>query len=115
MCIRKRLPHDRELEGGSNCAIMGAMAPHPDLENLRRQIDDIDAAWVALLARRFCLTDQVGHYKKAHGLQPVDEAREQAQFSRIRDLADEQGLDPDFAETFLRCIIAQVVKNHQRA
>ena len=87
---------------------------HPELERLREQIDDLDTALISLLAQRFELTRQVGHYKKTHRLQPVDEGRERAQFQKIRALAKEAGLNPEFAETLLRSIIAEVVENHKK-
>ena len=91
------------------------MKSHPDLEVLREQIDAIDENLISLLAQRFHLTHQVGQYKKAHCLSPVDEEREKAQFARIKALAAETGLCPEFAEKFLRCIISEVVQNHEKA
>lgn len=90
------------------------MKSHPDLEVLREQIDDIDKALVCLLAQRFRLTHQVGQYKKMHHLNPVDEERERAQLNRVKALAAENGLSPEFAEKFLQCIIAEVVQNHKK-
>ncbi len=89
------------------------MKSHPDLENLRDQIDDVNKALVSLLSECFNFTRQVSQYKKPLGLSPVDEEREKAQFNRIKALASEMGLSPEFAEKFLRCIIAEVVENHK--
>jgi chorismate mutase len=41
----------------------------------------------------------------------VDEEREKAQFDRVKALAHEMGLNPEFAEKFLRCVISEVVQN----
>ncbi len=87
---------------------------HPDLQILREQIDSIDADITRLLARRFALTDQIGRYKKRHKLSPMDADREGRQVSRIRQLALEEGLNPDFAEKYLRCIMEEVVHNHKQ-
>ena len=89
------------------------MESQSDLETLRKQIDRIDEEWVSLLAKRFELTNQIGHHKKAKRLHPVDEERERAQFKRIKQLAMKVGLNPDFADRFLRCVIDQVVQNHK--
>jgi chorismate mutase len=84
-----------------------------DLNDLRRSLDNIDNALILLLAERFHVTQKVGEYKKANHLPPVDPAREKTQFARIRALADSAGLDPEFAASFLRLVIDQVVQNHK--
>jgi chorismate mutase len=85
-----------------------------DLEDLRKSLDNIDNALLYLLAERFRVTHKVGLYKKQHGLPPVDEAREAAQFARIDALAQQTGLDPAFAAKMLRLIIDQVVAEHKQ-
>jgi len=80
----------------------------------RRSIDNIDAALVHLLAERFRHTQRVGVLKATHGLPPADPSREQAQIRRLRSLADEAGLDPVFAEAFLRFIVTEVIRHHER-
>ncbi len=84
-----------------------------DLQELRESLDNIDAALVYLLAERFKLTQDVGLYKKAHQLPPVDKQREAVQFARITELAEEAGLDPEYARKVLRITIDEVVKNHK--
>ncbi|MDN5820318.1 MAG: chorismate mutase [Brachybacterium sp.] len=80
----------------------------------RRSIDNIDAALVHLLAERFSHTQRVGLLKAAHGLPPADPSREQEQIVHLRELADEAGLDPTFAEAFLRFIVTEVIRHHER-
>ena len=80
----------------------------------RRSIDNIDAALVHLLAERFRHTQRVGMLKATHGLPPADPSREQAQIERLRSLADDAGLDPVFAEAFLRFIVTEVIRHHER-
>jgi chorismate mutase len=82
------------------------------LEELRIELDDIDKQLVGLLALRFGLTGQVGVYKRDNGLAPVDVSREEQQFAGITELAKTAGLDPDFAQRFLRLIIDEVVAHH---
>ena len=79
-----------------------------ELRRLRDSIDNMDAALVHLLAERFKITQQVGVLKAAHGLPPADPAREAQQIQRLRDLAVEAKLDPEFAEKFLSFVVAEV-------
>ena len=84
-----------------------------ELGRLRHSIDNMDAALVHLLAERFAITQQVGVLKAAHGLPPADPAREAEQIARLRALAEEARLDPEFAEKFLGFIVAEVVRHHE--
>ena len=86
-----------------------------ELLRLRMSIDNMDAALVHLLAERFKITQQVGELKAAHGLPPADPAREAQQISRLRALAEDAKLDPEFAETFLNVVIAEGERNNKAA
>ena len=66
-----------------------------ELLRLRMSIDNMDAALVHLLAERFKVTKQVGE--------------------RLRALAEEAHLDPEFAEKFLNFVVAEVVRHHEAA
>jgi chorismate mutase len=87
--------------------------PPPDLQRLRDSIDNIDAALVHLLAERFKCTKAVGEFKAAHNMPPADLAREAQQVARLRALAHEVKLDPDFAEKFLSFIVQEVIRHHE--
>jgi chorismate mutase len=84
------------------------------LNGYRQSIDNIDAALVFMLAERFKITQAVGRYKAEHALPPADPGREDAQIARLRALARDANLDPDFSEKFLRFIIDEVIRHHER-
>jgi len=88
--------------------------PQDDLKRLRASIDNIDAAVVHMLAERFRATKAVGELKAAHGLPPADKVREGQQIERLRRLAKEADLDPDFAEKFLNFIVTEVIRHHEK-
>jgi chorismate mutase len=85
----------------------------PKLNRFRQSIDNIDAALVFLLAERFKVTQAVGRYKAEEGLPPADPGREEAQIARLRALARDADLDPEFSEKFLRFIIDEVIRHHR--
>ena len=84
-----------------------------ELLELRGSIDNIDAALVHLLAERFKCTQKVGRLKAEHQLPPADPSREKVQIERLRALAADARLDPDFAEKFLNFIITEVIRHHE--
>jgi len=86
---------------------------HPELLRLRDSIDNIDAALIHMLAERFKCNQAVGEYKAAHGLPPADPSREAQQIARLRSLAADAKLDPDFAEKFLGFIVKEVIRHHE--
>lgn len=93
---------------------MDAADPQALLKDFRASIDNIDAALIHMLAERFRCTQAVGRLKAAHGLPPADAAREQQQIARLRKLANDAALDPDFAEKFLNFIIREVIRHHEK-
>ena len=90
------------------------MEQNETLARYRDSIDNIDAALVFLLAERFKVTQAVGAYKAAEGLPPADPGREEQQIARLRRLAADAKLDPEFSEKFLRFIIDEVIRHHER-
>jgi chorismate mutase len=92
-----------------------ALAPDPVLSGYRASIDNIDAALIHMLAERFRITKAVGAYKAEKQLPASDPGREDRQIARLRKLAEEANLDPDFGEKFLRFIIEEVIRHHQQA
>jgi len=90
-------------------------APDPVLASYRKSIDNIDAALIHMLAERFRITKLVGEYKATHELPPADPAREGEQIGRLRALAVEADLDPEFSEKFIRFVIDEVIRHHRIA
>lgn len=86
----------------------------PDLSRMRASIDNLDAAIVCLLAERFKITQSVGELKAKLGLPAADPDREAEQIARLRQLADQAHLDPEFAEKFLNFIVSEVVRHHEQ-
>jgi chorismate mutase len=85
------------------------------LAGYRQSIDNIDAAMIHILAERFRITQAVGAYKAAHQLPASDPGREERQIARLRGLAEDAKLDPEFSEKFLRFIIDEVIRHHIQA
>ena len=92
----------------------GDMSDDNILASYRDSIDNIDAALVFMLAERFKITQAVGEHKARSSLPPADPAREYRQIERLRQLARDAKLDPDFTEKFLRFIIDEVIRHHQQ-
>lgn len=89
--------------------------PQAVLRRYRGSIDNIDAALVFLLAERFRATKQVGVLKAEHGMPPSDPSREEHQIARLRRLAEEADLDPEFAEKWFNFVVAEVIRHHEAA
>ena len=97
-------------------ALMSEPQPvDPVLAGYRASIDNIDAALLHILAERFRITKAVGTYKAQTKLPASDPGREERQIARLRKLAEDAQLDPDFGEKFLRFIIDEVIRHHESA
>ena len=81
----------------------------------RKSIDNIDAALIHMLAERFRITQAVGEYKAEAGLPASDPSREARQIERLRALAVDADLDPEFSEKFIRFVIDEVIRHHRQA
>jgi chorismate mutase len=94
-------------------SVLAAQAVDPELARLRDSIDNFDAALIHLLAERFRCTQRVGELKARKGIPPSDPDREARQVARLRKLAVDAKLDPDFAEKFLAFVVKEVIRHHQ--
>lgn len=90
------------------------MANDPVLAAYRQSIDNIDAALIFMLAERFKITKAVGEYKAKTALPPADPNREVEQIARMKRLAADADLDPEFSEKFLRFVIDEVIRHHEQ-
>lgn len=87
---------------------------YEELFAMRRSIDNYDAALIHILAERFRATQRVGVLKARYNLPAGDPGREEAQIARLKNMAKESTLDPEFAEKFLNFIISEVIRHHER-
>ncbi|WP_343048853.1 chorismate mutase [Canibacter oris] len=84
------------------------------LLRLRASIDNIDAALIHLLAERFKCTQAVGQLKAEHNLSPSDPQREARQIERLKQLAADAHLNPEFAEKWFNFVVAEVIQHHRQ-
>ncbi len=92
---------------------MSDHSPEATLLALRSSIDNIDAALIHMLAERFRCTQQVGELKAEHGMPASDPGREERQIARLRALAADAQLDPEFAEKWFNFVVAEVIRHHR--
>ncbi|OBZ13113.1 MULTISPECIES: chorismate mutase [Bacillales] len=83
------------------------------LDELRVNIDQLDEEIIALLAKRFQLTEEVGIYKAANKLTAQDPSRESKQFAKITKLASRNELNPEHATAIYRCLMDVVILRHK--
>lgn len=76
-----------------------------DMADLRREIDRIDAALVALLAERSRYVDRVVEVKTAAGIPALVPSRVEEVAQRVRRLAEQEGIDPGFIERLWRMMM----------
>jgi len=86
----------------------------PSLGELRTGIDDIDRQIMELYGKRFELTTYVGHRKAIDSITAVDPLREEQQFQRATELAEQYNVPVDLAQSVLRLVIDAVVEEHKR-
>jgi chorismate mutase len=91
------------------------MTPQEKLNQYRGSIDNLDAALINIMAERFRVTKAVGVLKAKNDFPPSDPDREKRQVERLRKLATDANLDPDFAEKLLNFVISEVIQHHKQA
>lgn len=83
-----------------------------ELEEYRNQIDRIDQELVALWAERTRVTDRVGEYKREHGMNVLDAAREERVLEAKKALVGDADLERDVV-TLYETILA-ISRRRQR-
>ncbi len=80
-----------------------------DLGDLRAEIDKINEELLDVLSRRMAVVEKILESKKKSGKKVRDRKREMKVIEKTRELAEEKGLDPDFAEDVMRLVISRSV------
>lgn len=93
---------------------MADETPDAQLARLRSSIDNFDAALIHILAERFRCTQEVGRLKAQHHMPASDLSREAGQIARLRRLAEDAQLDPEFAEKWFNFVVAEVIQHHTK-
>jgi chorismate mutase len=92
---------------------MNLELPPKELLEAREKIDKIDRGLVELLGERFQLTHQVGRLKANQSLSSLDKSREAQKLAEVRLWCEEESLSSDLVVKLFRCIMEEVVKNHE--
>lgn len=85
-----------------------------ELENYRKQIDEIDIELIDVLSRRFEIVRAVGELKSKTGLSVVQAKRAEAVKKRAAKMGKEKNLDPAFVRRLYELMIdhAHELENH---
>lgn len=75
------------------------------LKDHRNEIDALDDQIITLLRERFEIVQKVGHHKAQNNLDVVQTGRVQEVLDRVRGLASQQALDPDFIGNLYQVMI----------
>jgi len=75
------------------------------ITELRDEINGLNVQIVKLLARRAEVARRIGEAKRKRNLPIVDRTREGKVYERVRELANERGLDPKGVEKVFREIV----------
>lgn len=75
------------------------------IEDLRTQIDEIDALIIENLAKRQELSIQIGQLKSIHGKDIVDHSREETLFTYYTHLSEKYHIQASFIKDLFKLII----------
>lgn len=81
-----------------------------NLSELRADIDALDAALVDSLSKRMEISRKIGELKKATNISIVQPGRWDNVLASVANLAQEQGLDPDFVRRLFSLIHEESIK-----
>lgn len=83
----------------------------PDNDKAEQHIWPVD---VIFWTKLFVVGRAFGYYKAKRQLPSKDPDREAKQYDRIIELAEQYGLDPEFAKSYLKAVIERVINNHEK-
>jgi chorismate mutase len=86
-----------------------------DLSALRAEIDMIDEGLIDLLARRMGVAEEIGLYKKEHGMTILQIARWNDILKQGKAAAAEQGLSAQFIEEVFKAIHQASISTQRKA
>lgn len=81
-----------------------------ELQQLRKEIDDLDQTLLEILAKRMAVVKKIGRYKKLHNIAIVDEIRWQKVLNTTLTKAKHLKLPEDFIKILYDLIHKQSVK-----
>jgi chorismate mutase/prephenate dehydrogenase len=84
------------------------------LEELRRELGELDAQVLALVARRQSIVTEIGRFKASAGRPTRDYAQEKEVIQRARQRAGDLGLGPDLAERLMLMLIRASLAAQER-
>ncbi|USS88276.1 chorismate mutase [Fructilactobacillus hinvesii] len=82
------------------------------LDQYRHQINQLDAQIIPLLEQRFATADAIANYKAVHDQPIYDPQREEAVYTRLKEVATHQDLLP-YLSTIYQTIM-QTTKNREQ-
>ena len=85
-----------------------------NLDDLRRELSDVDRQIVELIAERQRIVGEIGRDKLSSGTATRDYAREKDVLDMARAQAGELGVDPDLAEVILAQLIRSSLASQER-
>ncbi|UYW00618.1 bifunctional 3-deoxy-7-phosphoheptulonate synthase/chorismate mutase type II [Flavobacterium agricola] len=85
-----------------------------NLDNLRLQIDEVDAKILDILSKRMLIADEIGKLKKAHNVAVLQNTRWVNMLDRIVEDGAAKGLSEEFVVELFKAIHQESI-NHQEA
>ncbi len=86
-----------------------------ELEDLRKQIDELDCELLEVISRRLALMPMVADVKREQNASVNQEERERELMANMRKMAQEREMSPDFVERIMREIIAESKRIQERS
>ena len=94
----------------SQLVIRSEDKPSQNLLELRYRIDQIDENLLELLARRMQLSDELGEYKKAHGMPILQTMRYSELIERRAEYGEAINLNPEFVQEIMKEIHEESIR-----